>query len=553
MHSLRPSLRRPFRLLVDLSQLLPGGANGGVKPFVLEYLAWIGRQGRTPVEIIYLTASRSHAEVRTLARAEDEMVCVLDDGTGERPGGFERSPRERLWLSPPPDLALQLRADVLYCPLSWTEYRCPGVPLVATIVDVLHRDFPFTLSPADNAWRETLFADLLRFSDGFQCISDYTRGQMRLHYGVPSERMFLTHIAIHGRFRAWSSLGPSPTGAAGADLETGAPYFFYPANAWVHKNHEALLLAFNLYRQTALRDSESLPWRLVLTGHEDARMGRLRGLADVLGLREAGAVHFAGHVDARRLEQIWRGAGALVFPSLHEGFGIPLVEAMEHGVPILCSAAGSLPEVGGDACLYADARRPTDLAVAMRRMAGDEGLRRDLAARGRERLRAFRLEQEAGNFLNQLVAASRRPARTTAKGVWPDGWTGPLALFGPVPFPVGEPVRLRLRLRAAPARRRVRLYAGDRPLGGWALEPGRAHELEAVFLAGAGPLRLEVPDADPLSQEDQRRHGVWLENLTVALTAGGNETDLLNPAGWSPPDVAPVFTPVPVSEGRVAA
>ena len=528
---------RPFHLLVDLSQLLPGGANGGVKPFVLEYLAWIGRQRRVPVRITYLTTSRSHAEVRALARAEDELVCVHDDGTGERPDGHEVAPRERRWLSPPVDLAVQLGADVLYCPLSWTEFRCPGVPLVATIVDVLHRDFPFTLAPADNAWRETLFADLLGFSDRFQCISAYTRGQMHYHFGVPLDRMFLTHIAIQGRFRAL------PPGLAGSGEETGeaaaTPYFFYPANAWVHKNHEAILLAYYAYRRETRREGGVAPWGLVLTGHEDQRMADLRAVADSLGLLENDAVRFAGHVSARQLERIWRGAGALVFPSLHEGFGIPLVEAMEHGVPILCSAAGSLPEVGGDACLYADARRPTELAVALRRLAGDEGLRRDLVARGRERLRAFRLEREASAFLDELCAAARAPVRPTTKGIWPDGWTGPVALLGPAAAPLaGSRVRLRLRLRAIPAARRVRLFAGGRPLGGWDLAPGHPHEVKAVFFADDQPVRVEVPDAHGLSAEDPRQHGVWVEALTVTPVDGdgaddGEPVDLLRPGGWT--------------------
>lgn len=522
---------RPFRLLVDLSQMLPGGANGGVKPFILEYLGWIGRQRGVAVEIIYLTGSRSHAEVRALARAEDELVCVMDDGTGERPGGHEAAPRERLWLSPPADLALRLRADVLYCPLSWTEFRCPGVPLVATIVDVLHREFPYTLTPPDNAWRETLFADLLGFSDRFQCISAYTMGQMHQHYGVPDDRMFLTHIAIHGRFRALPAAGAGGDGTTG-EPAAAAPYFFYPANAWTHKNHEALLLAFHAYR----RESGAVPpWDLVLTGHEDARMAELRGVADALGLLENGAVRFLGHVDARRLERLWRGAGALVFPSLHEGFGIPLVEAMEHGVPVLCSAAGSLPEVGGDACLYADARRPTDLAAALRRLAGDANLRRDLAARGRERLRAFRLEREASAFLGELRAAARQPARPTVKGVWPDGWTGPTAVFGPAGPLAGERVELQLELAPMPVSRRVRLFAGTRALGGWDVAAGRAQRIEAVFIADDGPILLEVPDAGSLSPTDLRQHGVLLQTLTLTplrsdRRGGGSGTfDLLHP------------------------
>lgn len=511
----------PLRILVDLTQLLPGGANGGVKPFLFEYLVWIGRQRRSPVRFTYLTASRSHADVRELARAEDELVCVHDDGTGCRPGNWERGPRERLWLHPPFDLAARLGAQVLYSPLSWTEFHCPGVPLVALMVDLLHRDFPSTLRPAENAHREALFRNLARLSDVVQCISTHTMERLRHHYGVPRERMFRTHIAIHRRFQAQAA-EPAGEGESGA----APPYFFYPANSWVHKNHEALLLAYGIYRHRLAEKSSAPPWRLVLTGHRDARMEELRALADTLGLGKDAV--FAGHVDASRLERLWRGAGALVFPSLHEGFGIPLIEAMEHGAPILCGREAALPEVGGEACLYAEVRRPLELAEAMARLAGDAALRDELAEKGRRQLARFSLEREASAFLDQLLAAARRPARPTIKGCSPDGWTDALALFGPLPVPLGERCRLRVRLRAMPEARRLALACGDRPLDGFDLAPGQSHEVSVVFANAGPPLRLASPDARSLSPgDDTRTHGVWIESLRLER-ADGRETVLFS-------------------------
>lgn len=521
---------RPLRLLVDLTQLLPGGAGGGVKPFLFEYLGALGRQRRFPVAFTFLTATRTHAQVRALARAAgDELICVRDDGPGAPlSAGVGRGLRERRWFAPPDDLAAQLRADVLFCPLSWTEFHCPGVPLVATVVDVLHRDYPFTLRPSDNVHRERLFAAMLRLTDRFQCISDWTAERMTFHYGVPTERLFRTHVAVHGRFEASSSQ------ATGESTTVTAPFFFYPANAWVHKNHEVLLMAYGIYR----REIESVggqPWPLVLTGHEDARMQKLRALAETLGLESEGAVRFAGHVDVHRLKELWRGAGALVFPSLHEGFGIPLTEAMTHGVPILCGRDGAVPEVVGDAGLAVDVRRPRELAAAMTRLAGDADLRRELAARGRVRLERFSLETETRNFLDALRDVAARPARITSKGWWPeDGWTGPRAFFGPVPIPTGERGRLRLRLRAMPAARRVRLHDGDRPLGGWDLAAGVPHVLESNVHGGRGPLRVDAPDAWPSAPDDPRPRGVWIEAMSVQR-ADGREFDLLPVTGDKPP------------------
>jgi glycosyltransferase involved in cell wall biosynthesis len=134
-------------------------------------------------------------------------------------------------------------------------------------------------------------------------------------------------------------------------------------------------------------------------------MKLLEEIRDGLGLRDR--VHFLGHLDDAAFAALWSRAGALVFPSLSEGFGIPLLEAMRFGVPILAAQTGSLPEVAGDAALLVDATDPRALAEALRRLAIREGLREDLVARGRARLNAFSLELEAGRLAHFLAAAAR--------------------------------------------------------------------------------------------------------------------------------------------------
>lgn len=527
---------RPLRLLADLTPLSPGGINGGIKPLLRELFGSLGRQRRVPVEIVYLTSSPAHAEVRALARAgADELVCVRDTGTGTRPTGDERGPRERFWPDPPADLAARLGADLLFCPLGEATFHCPGVPMVATVVDVLHQDYPGTLRPEENAHRERLLRELLRVADRFQCISDHTRDRLHHHYAVPAERMFRTYPAVRRN--------PSPPGSNQGGKPAG-PFFFYPANSWIHKNHEVLLVAHGIYRQESLKQPGAPPWPLVLTGHADARTAELRAVAGALepGVGgEAAPVRFLGHVDDRRLEELWRSAGALVFSSLHEGFGIPLVEAMAYDVPILCGTGGAWLEVAGDACLPVDVRRPRELAAAMSRLAADGDLRAELVRRGRVRRERFQPGPEAERFLEVLLAQRDQPARPTSRGWWPeDGWTSPTALFGPLVLPAqaaGGRGRVRLRLRAMPVPRRVRLREGDRPLGAWDLAPGVPHELTVMVRGGRGPLVVEVPDAAPLSAGDPRMLGVWVERLTLGWAAGSRErrTTLL-PA--TPPDPA---------------
>jgi glycosyltransferase involved in cell wall biosynthesis len=182
------------------------------------------------------------------------------------------------------------------------------------------------------------------------------------------------------------------------------PFFFYPANFWPHKNHETLLVAYRLYVQGA----GSRAWPLLFTGFPDARTELLREIRDGLGLTDR--VRFLGHVSDAGFASLFVRAGALVFPSLYEGFGIPLLEAMRFERPILAARSASLPEVGGDACLFVNPRDPRAIAEAMRRLAIREDLRDELVAHGRARLNAFSLELEAGRLAHFLEAAAQRQA-----------------------------------------------------------------------------------------------------------------------------------------------
>jgi hypothetical protein len=332
---------------------------------------------------------------------------------------------------------------------------------------------------------------------------------------VPADRTFTFYNAVHQRFmsapaESWALSAPVQDAPADA-----VPFFLYPANAWKHKNHEVLLLAYGIYRAGALA-SGTIPWPLVLTGHEDQRWREMQALADALGLLEEGAVSFRGYVPSAELSRLWGKAGALVFPSLHEGFGIPLLEAMQHDLPVLSSREGSLPEVGADACLYADARNPEAWAAAMTSLATDAALRQQLVAAGRIRLADFSLDREAAHLLDAIVELSGTapPYRPQTRGIFPDGWTEGFALLA---LPGGahgtsRPGRLTLRFHVLPAARRVRLRTGTTlVLGSFNLPSYRPdYMITFDFHPDGGVLWLEVPDAANINPADGRIHGVRL-------------------------------------------
>jgi len=292
-------------------------------------------------------------------------------------------------------VAKRTQLDVLYAPFGDSALMTAELPSVSFIVDVLHRDLPAALPIEEVNFRDQWFSRVAATATYFQCNSRYVIDRFVEHYHVHPSKCFRAYNVVQNRLPAPAPSTPPPAGMP------EEPFFFYPANFWPHKNHEALLVAYRLYAYAA----GSRAWPLVFTGQPDERMKLLREIRGGLGVTER--VVFLGHLDDATFAVLWSRAGALVFPSLHEGFGIPLLEAMRFGVPIIAANATSLPEIGGDACLYVDPCDPRGMADALRRIAIREGLREELIGRGRARLAEFSLELEAGRLAHFLDAAAR--------------------------------------------------------------------------------------------------------------------------------------------------
>jgi len=214
-----------------------------------------------------------------------------------------------------------------------------------------------------------------RRADVVLCDSSFTRDELAAAFGRARAPAQVIPLGVD---HAWFDLradGPSPH---------PRPYVLYVGNVKPHKNLPRLIRAFGRIRS-------QIPHDLLIAGRPDGGLG-----SDAVE-REAAAVGgrviFSGHVDEGRLRALYAHAACLAMPSLYEGFGLPPLEAMACGVPVVSSRSASLPEVCGDAAELFDGLDEADCARALLRVLTDAPRRVELVSRGRERARHFSWER----------------------------------------------------------------------------------------------------------------------------------------------------------------
>lgn len=375
----------PATVWVDLLRMEPRGANGGIKPLVYGLLKEMQALRWQPLRFVVLAQGGLREELGFL---QSPSVVATRDGESWNLGGASTAcSSTELKNNHPP--------EVLYCPFGTSEFARPDLPSVCLLVDALHRDLPSALPIEEVNFREDNFKRVAGAATWIQTLAGHGSSRLAHHYGLHPTRCFHTYAAVHRQLDRNAAKPPRSRNLP------EHPFFFYPANFWPHKNHEVLLTAYRLYRHEAGEDA----WDLLLTGHPDQRMDSLKAMSHALGL--ADQVNFAGHLPDADFVAVWHHAGALVFPSLHEGFGIPLVEAFQAGLPVAAAKTSALPEVGGDACAWFDPRDPRDLAATMGKLARDPDWRARLQAAGTKRLSHFSLHREASRLNHFLFAAAR--------------------------------------------------------------------------------------------------------------------------------------------------
>ncbi len=292
-----------------------------------------------------------------------------------------------------PALLHHLRATRYHSPYYLMPYR-PRCSTLLTVYDVIPLRYPYYVS-----WRARFLFRVMkrlaiRTADTIIAISNATAQDMQTFFGVDPTRLHVIPLAADRRFRPLS-----PTEQKSARTRMGLPerYVLYVGSNKPHKNLTRLVRAW-----ATLRPSDTT---LVIAGAWLPTYPEPLQLAMHLGLNEQ-HVRFLGPVDEPDLPALYASALAFVFPSLYEGFGLPVLEAMACGVPVACSNVSSLPEVAGNAALLFDPHDTDAIVAALERLLGDAALRETLAQLGREQAARFSWEATARQTLTLYRSTS---------------------------------------------------------------------------------------------------------------------------------------------------
>jgi glycosyltransferase involved in cell wall biosynthesis len=357
----------------------PGGAESAIRGMLTHF----AQQASKDERFLVLATERYAPDFRRLAGAGQEVMVWPFPQVAYAPFrtmtrrwqrlqrragrlGFGIDAAHRVWwhaqrrLTRPPtaaqaDRALRSRGvDVVHFP--YAVHFQTTLPFVYEPLDLQHRHLPDLFSTGERQWRDTVYRGGCERARLIVTGTSYTKHDIVREYGIDPGK-----IAVIPIRSALPSQPASEDEIARVRQQHGLPerFLLYPAMAFPHKNHLRLFDALAI-----LRDQHDLTLPLICTGRiYESHSPVLEEALTRLNL--TGQVRMLGPVPSDDLVALFGAAWALVFPSLFEGIGMPVLEAMQYGLPVISSNAACLPEVGGDAALYFDPTRVEAIVAAL--------------------------------------------------------------------------------------------------------------------------------------------------------------------------------------------
>lgn len=239
---------------------------------------------------------------------------------------------------------------------------------------------------------------LRRRADRYLTVSEFTRREMTAILGIPPEKISVVPCACSENMARVED--PEALAAVREKYGLGPAYILFVGNNNPRKNLERIIRAFDL-----LKEESGCPHELVIGGEQGWKFDREKALA---GIRHREDIRFIGFVADEDMAALYTGASVFAFPTLYEGFGIPVLEAQRCGTPVVTSGCSALPEVAGESAVLVDPYDTADICRGLRRVLEEPGLAETLVSRGRENAARFSWAASAGRLKELLEEEQQR-------------------------------------------------------------------------------------------------------------------------------------------------
>ncbi|OGK20333.1 hypothetical protein A3C23_02895 [Candidatus Roizmanbacteria bacterium RIFCSPHIGHO2_02_FULL_37_13b] len=283
----------------------------------------------------------------------------------------------------PIDLYLNRKINVFFSPAHYTPRFCP-IPLVVSIHDLAYEYYPDEFLKKDlyklKNWTKHAVSQAKRII----AVSNNTKKDIVKFYKIPKEKIDVVYNGYTNRITL-DTLHASRSNLNTKYQILNTKYLLYVGTIQPRKNLLTLIEAFHLL----LHDKPD--FKLVIAGKKGWMYDEIYQKVEKLKLTDK--IMFTGYINESELSFLYQNAAIYVLPSLYEGFGIPILEAMSHGCPVICSNVSSLPEIGANACLYVNPNDKIELKLKIVKLIEDRELRADLIEKGKQRIKKFSWEK----------------------------------------------------------------------------------------------------------------------------------------------------------------
>lgn len=404
----RAAVQRRLNVLIN-AQMTPGGWSGGIEQFLMGLVYALGRLTDGEEQYTLITGLDSPDWLKSLMGPNQTSVTISRStsnrgpverakgllGPLRRPAGELRHAVRRFisgghngeGLPQSDGFYESLGGDIIHFPFqSFT--RC-GLPSVYNPWDLQHLHYPQFWSKKEIARREVLYRSACQCAQVVAAPSSAVKSDLQRQYALDGQKIYVIQCAPPAAI--YADITDEAARAVREKYRLPEPFALFPAQTFAHKNHLRLLDALG-----QVRDRNGIRLNLVCTGTKNEHWPVVSQRIDDLGLHSQ--VFVLGYVSPQELRALFRLAQFVVFPSLFEGAGLPIIEAFQEGVPVTCSDIPPLREYGGNAILTFDPQSTDSISASLLRISGDEDLREQLRARGRQRAQLFTWERTGKTY-----------------------------------------------------------------------------------------------------------------------------------------------------------